>query len=78
MDAMDFPFYPTKPVGDAPRKSHVMMETGRPLPGGKVGNLHCRRQICTSLAHLDRVGSSREKWCEGRDEAWGSLQLAIG
>lgn len=46
----------------------------RPLPGGEVGNLRCRRQICTSLAHLGRVGSSREKWTEGRDVAWGSLQ----
>ena len=38
----DFPFYPTKPMGDTPRKSHVMMKAGRILPGGEVGNLHCR------------------------------------
>ena len=56
MDFMDFPFYPTKPMGDAPRKSHVMMKAGRPLPGGKVKNLHCGGQICSSLAFLGRVG----------------------
>ena len=28
-DVRDFPFYPTKPMGDTPRKSHVMMIAGR-------------------------------------------------
>lgn len=69
-----FSFLPNQAHGRRTKKITCYDES-REAPAGRRGwELALQGQICSSLALLGRVGSNREKWHEGWDGAWGSLQ----